>query len=147
MLEVPALAWQLPALFERSDFVSLGSNDLFQFFFASDRGNPRLARRYDVLSPPALNFLKGVMRQADEAGAQISLCGEMAGHPLEALAALGCGFRILSMPPASVGQIRTMIRSLDLAELEEFIDDLVVRPDHSVREVLRGYAIDHGISI
>lgn len=147
MLEVPALVWQLPALFARSDFVSVGSNDLFQFFFASDRGNPRLARRYDVLSPPALNFMRSLMQQAHEAEAQVSLCGEMAGHPLEALAAVGCGFRILSMPPAAVGQIRTMIRSLDLCELENFVDELIQRPDHSVRELLRGYAIDHGISI
>ena len=147
MLEVPALVWQLPALFGRVDFVSVGSNDLFQFLFASDRGNPRLARRYDVLSPPALNFLRNLSVQADAAGVPLSLCGEMAGHPLDALALVGCGFRILSMPPAGIGPVKTTIRGLDLVPLAGFVERLSQLPSRSVREQLRTYALDHGIPI
>ena len=147
MLEVPALVWQLPALFERADFVSVGSNDLFQFLFASDRGNPHVARRYDVLSPPALNFLRTLAAQAEEHRVPLSVCGEMAGHPLEAMALVGCGFRILSMSPGGIGPVKTMIRSLERAPLEHYIAHLIERPDRSVREQLRSYAIDHGVAI
>jgi phosphotransferase system enzyme I (PtsP) len=147
MLEVPALVWQLPALFERADFVSVGSNDLFQFLFASDRGNPRLARRYDLLSPPALTFLQAISRQAEEHGVPLSICGEMAGHPLDAMALIGCGFRILSMAPGSVGPVKTMIRSLDLEPIRAYVQRLMERPDRSVRQQLRAYALDHGVAI
>ena len=147
MFEVPALAWQLPLLFARCDFVSVGSNDLFQFLFASDRGNPRLSRRYDVLSPPVLRFLSTLVEHAEGAGMPLSICGEMAGHPLEALALLGCGFRCLSMSPPSVGPIRNMVRSVEAQGLRRYIAQLVEQPDHSVRERLRAYALDHQISI
>ena len=99
MLEVPALAWQISALSRCADFMSVGSNDLFQFLFASDRGNPQISRRYDVLSPPVLKFFKEIAEQAGQAGLPLSICGEMAGHPLEAMALIGCGFRSLSMAP------------------------------------------------
>lgn len=147
MLEVPALVWQLPALFKRVDFISVGSNDLFQFLFATDRGNPRLARRYDVLSPPSLAFLRALARSATEADVPCSLCGEMAGHPLEAMALVGCGFRILSMPASAVGPVRTTIRSLELAPLERLLDHVMEQPSRSVREQLRAYARDRGVAL
>lgn len=147
MLEVPALLWQLPALFPLVDFVSIGSNDLFQFLFAIDRGNPRLARRYDVLSPSLLSLLRSLAEQAGEHRVPLSLCGEMAGHPLEALALLGCGIKILSMPPGNLGGIRLMVRSLELAPLREYITYLSRLPNRSVRGHLRAYAGDHGIAI
>src|SRR3546814_3693642 len=86
MLEVPARALQLPQLLPHCDFLSLGTNDLVQFLFAADRGNPRLARRYDVLSPAVLTFIHQIARQAAEHGVPLTACGEMAGHPLEAMA-------------------------------------------------------------
>src|SRR5699024_2700298 len=89
--------------------------------FAIDRGNPRLARRYDVLSPSLLNLLRFISEQARHHGVPLSLCGEMAGHPLEALALLGCGIRILSMPPANIGAIRLLVRSLELAPLQDYV--------------------------
>ncbi len=147
MLEVPALAWQLPVLFDLVDFVSVGSNDLFQFLFASDRGNPRLARRYDILSPPALSFLLSLTRQADAAGVRLSLCGEAAGHPLEAMALVGAGFRILSMPPSGIGPVKLMLRSLELAPLRAYLEHLTRLPHASVRGLLRGYARDRGVVI
>ncbi len=147
MLEVPALAWQLPALLERCHFISIGSNDLFQFLFACDRGNPRVARRYDNLSPAVLSFLRSVVAQADAAGCTLSLCGEMAGSPLEAMALVGCGLRKLSMPPPAVGPVKTMLRSLYAEPLRDLVSQLAELPDHSVREQLRAYAIDHEIAI
>src|SRR5581483_10470995 len=85
MLEVPSLLWQLPALLERIDFLSIGTNDLAQFLFACDRGNPRLADRYDLLSAPVIALLREVVGQCAAAGVPLSMCGEMAGNPLDAM--------------------------------------------------------------
>lgn len=147
MLEVPALIFQLPALLDRVDFVSVGSNDFFQFLFASDRGNPRLAERYDVLSPAALRCLDQVVRACGAADVPVSVCGEMAGRPLEAMALLGVGFRRISMPPTALGEIKSMVRSLDLGAAQTYVRTLLDLPDHSVRTKLRTFALDHGVSI
>ena len=147
MLEVPALAFQLKSLLQRVDFVSVGSNDLFQFLFASDRGSPKLADRYDSLSPAALAFLRHVVTQCDEAGKPISLCGEIAGRPLEAMALLGLGFRSLSMAPSSLGPVKAMVRSLTVGELAGYLKDLGTGHEHSLRENLREFALDHGVMI
>jgi phosphotransferase system enzyme I (PtsP) len=147
MLEVPALALQLPQLLPRCDFVSLGTNDLVQFLFAADRGNPRLARRYDVLSPAVLTFIRDIARQAAAQGKPLTACGEMAGHPVEAMALIGCGVRRLSMAPQAVDQVKTMVRSLEAAPLERRINQLLTLPDHSIREQLRSFATDRDITI
>ena len=91
MVEVPSLYWQLKALLARVDFVSIGSNDLFQFLFACDRGNPALIDRYDVLSPAALSFLHELVQRCRAAGVRLAVCGEMASRPLEAMALIGLG--------------------------------------------------------
>ena len=147
MLEVPALLWQLPALFARCDFVSIGSNDLLQFLFASDRGNSSLAQRYDFLSPAVLNLFRSLATEAKAAGCSLSICGESAGEPLEAMALIGCGFRQLSMTPARVPVVRSMVRSLEAAPLEKLIDRLISRPDRSLRAPLSDYARDNGVDI
>ena len=147
MLEVPALAWQLPALLPLVDFVSVGSNDLVQFLFAADRGNPRLTGRYDVLSPSVLGFLCRIVQQCDAKGVPVALCGEMAGRPLEAMALIGIGFRRISMPAASIGPVKEMLRSLDVATLEAYMDGLLDLPDHSLRGRLERFAIEQGVSI
>ena len=147
MLEVPALAFQFDALLERVDFISVGSNDLFQFLFASDRGSPRIADRYDALSPPGLSFLGGLAARCDDAETPISLCGEMAGRPLDAMALIGVGFRSLSMAPSSIGPVKTMIRSLNYGDISRYIQTLQSMPVHSLREKLREFAIDHGVMI
>jgi len=147
MLEVPALAYQMPALLQRVDFLSVGSNDLFQFLFASDRGSPRIADRYDPLSPAALNFLGSLVEQCDAAQTPISLCGEMAGRPLDAMALVGLGFRTLSMAPSSIGPVKTMIRSLSAGDLKRYLDSLQDVAEHSLREKLREFAVDHGVMI
>ena len=145
MLEVPGLMWQLPPLLSRIDFLSVGSNDLFQFLFASDRGNPRVADRYDVLSPGLLSLLRHLVEACDTAGVPLSLCGEMAGKPVEAMTLIGLGFRTISMPPARVGAVRAMVRSLNAGELASYIGSLLDLPDHSLRRRLVAYARDHGV--
>lgn len=147
MLEVPALAYQMPALLKRADFISIGSNDLFQFLFASDRGSPIIADRYDPLSPAGLNFLKSIVEQCDAAQTPLSLCGEMAGRPLDAMALIGLGFRALSMAPSSIGPVKTMVRSLSVGDLKRYLDSLQDVSEHSLREKLREFALDHGVMI
>ncbi|GGO08763.1 phosphoenolpyruvate--protein phosphotransferase [Iodidimonas muriae] len=147
MLEVPSLAWQLDPLLKLVDFVSIGTNDLMQFFFASDRSNPRLTDRYDLLSPPALSFIRMVVKACDRAGVPVTLCGEMAGRPLEAMALIGLGLRRLSISPMTVGPVRRMIRSLNVKQLEDYILDMIDLEDHSLRVKLRDYARDHLIEL
>lgn len=147
MLEVPALMFQLKPLLARVDFLSVGSNDLLQFLFACDRGSPRLADRYDVLSPAVLNLLRGLVREAGAAGVPVTLCGEMAGRPLEAMVLLGLGFRSLSMTATSLGPVKMMARSLEVAPLARYLDRLVELPDRSLRERLRAFARDRGVAV
>jgi phosphotransferase system enzyme I (PtsP) len=145
MLEVPSLLWQLPALLERIDFLSIGTNDLAQFLFACDRGNPRLADRYDLLSAPMIALLRDVVGKCAAAGVPLSMCGEMAGNPVEAMMLIGLGFRTLSMTATAIGPVKTMIRSLDADSLAGYIDEIGERPDHSLRHRLDAYARDHAV--
>ena len=147
MLEVPSLAWQLPALLPLVDFVSIGSNDLMQFLFASDRGNPRLANRYDELSPSALSLVRDIVQRCDAAKVPVSLCGEAAGRPVDAMALLGLGLRSISMGAASVGAVKMMVRSLDLPSLRTFMEDFYDSPEHSLRNALKKFAEDHNVAI
>ena len=147
MFEVPALAWQLEALLARVDFLSVGSNDLMQFLFASDRNDARLINRYDTLAPALLTLLRTLVARADAAGVEISLCGEMAGRPLEAMALVGLGFRRLSMMPSAVGPVKAMVRSLDVGGLTAYLESLHALPDHSLRGRLLSYAKDHGVFV
>ena len=147
MLEVPSLAWQLGALLPMVDFVSIGSNDLMQFLFASDRGNPRLANRYDELSPAALSIVRDIVRRCDMAGVPVSLCGEAAGRPVDAMALIGLGLRSISMGAASIGAVKMMVRSLDLPALQAFMEDFYDSPEHSLRQALTKFAEDHRIAI
>ncbi len=145
MLEVPALLWQLDKLLPSIDFLSIGSNDLFQFVFAADRGNPSLTRRFDSLSPPMLRLLSDLTAQANAANVPVTLCGEMAGHPLEALALIGCGIRRLSMSAGSIAPVKQTVRALNVAEVTDLVQHLAGLRTRSVRGVLRAYALDRGI--
>lgn len=147
MLEVPALAFQLPAILPLLDFVSIGSNDLMQFLFACDRGNPRLANRYDIISPAALSFLKMVVDGCNAHNVPVGLCGEAAGRPIEAMALIAVGFRAISMPASSIGPVKAMVRSLDCGLISDYVATLLKQPDHSLRGKLRNFALDHGIQI
>jgi len=147
MFEVPALAWQLDSLLPHVDFVSVGTNDLLQFLYAADRGNSRLAGRYDSLSPALLRLLHFVVGKARPAGVDMAVCGEMAGRPVEALALLAIGVRTLSMVPGSIGPVKAMVRSLDLNEATGFMNAALSQPDRPMRETLRLFAADHSIEI
>src|SRR6266481_1826969 len=124
MLEVPSLLWQLPALCERIDFLSVGTNDLLQFLFACDRGNPRLADRYDPLSAPMLALFREIISRSRAAGTSLSMCGDMAGNPLEAMVLIALGFRTLSMAATAIGSVKAMIRTLDAGAVADYLDEI-----------------------
>ena len=147
MLEVPSLAEVLDLLLPKVDFLSIGTNDLTQFLFAADRADPRLAERYDWLSPAILRFLRRVVKQAREAGVPIRVCGEMGGRPLEAMALIGIGIEQLSITPAAIGPIKAMIRSLDAARVRVKLEQLLEKPPASMRKTLSDWAKRHKVAI
>ncbi|HEX6740242.1 MAG TPA: phosphoenolpyruvate--protein phosphotransferase [Sphingomicrobium sp.] len=147
MLEVPSLAETLDQLLPRVDFISIGTNDLTQFLFAADRSEPRLAQRYDWLSPAILRFLKRVLDAARAAGVPARICGEMGGRPLEAMALIGIGAENFSITPAGVGPVKAMIRSLDSAAARNRLDQLLRKPPRDMRKALADWARRHSIVI
>ncbi|MEQ1653305.1 MAG: putative PEP-binding protein, partial [Hyphomicrobium sp.] len=147
IVEVPSLLWQLPALLPHVDFLCVGSNDLLQYMFAADRGNAAISVRYDSLSPAFLLMLRELVACCAIAQKPISVCGEMAGRPLEAMALLGLGVRALSFTPASFMQIKRMVRSLHVGTLREYLSSQLLRPDPSLRGKLRAFANDHGVDL
>ena len=149
MLEVPALLWQLDELMDEVDFVSVGSNDLFQFAMAVDRGNARVSDRFDVLGRPFLRILRDIVRAGERNKTPVTLCGEMASKPLSAMALLGIGFRSISMSPTSIGPVKAMLLGLDIGQLSEVLmaaldDDT---PGVSVRDLLLRHADEHNIPV
>jgi phosphotransferase system enzyme I (PtsP) len=147
MIEVPAILWQLDELLCRVDFISVGSNDLLQFIFAADRGNNRVSGRFDVLCPAALRVLRHIVVHADRHEVPVTLCGEMAGRPIEALALIGLGFRSISMAPACVGPIKSMILAVSAAEIERYVLDLVDHGREDIRQRLTDFARAHDIPL
>ncbi len=149
MLEVPALLFQLRDFLNLTDFVSVGSNDLAQFLFAADRGASELAGRYDFLSSPMLTLLEQVQREADAASVPLSLCGEAAGRPAEALALAAIGFRTLSMSAASLPSVRAALMQVDLARFRPVLGAMreAARSGESLREPIVTWAREHGIEM
>ena len=147
MLEVPALAEMLDVLLPRLDFLSVGTNDLTQFLFAADRANPKLAERYDWLSPSILRFLSRIVGPARAHGVDLAVCGEMGGRALEAMALIGIGIDRLSITPAAVGPIKAMIRSLDHAKLTQDVPAMLATPPRDLRATLAAWAADHQVEL
>jgi phosphotransferase system enzyme I (PtsP) len=149
MIEVPSLLFALDEILERVDFLSVGSNDLIQFLFAADRGNQRVAGRFDPLSPPALRALKLVADAGKRHRKPIALCGELASRPLEALALLALGYRTLSLSPAAIGPVKAMVLALDIGAAARLLLPLLEAKagDTSTREKLRAFAEQSGIPI
>ena len=147
MLEVPALAEALDILLPRVDFISIGTNDLTQFLFAADRADPRLAERYDWLSPAILRFLRRVVAACDEAGVPVRVCGEMGGRSLEAMALIGIGVRSLSITPAAVGPVKAMVRTLEAGAIHGRMEQLLARPPRDMRKALADWAKRHNVAI
>ncbi|MET0295075.1 MAG: phosphoenolpyruvate--protein phosphotransferase [Phenylobacterium sp.] len=140
MIEAPSLLWHLDALLPMTDFVSVGTNDLMQYLFAADRGNPQVADRYDFLSPPALRALKTIQQACADTGTSVSICGEMAGRPLEAFALVALGFERLSMPPAGVGPVKQMVLSCDREAARRGVSALLKSGAGSVRNEIETLA-------
>jgi phosphotransferase system enzyme I (PtsP) len=147
MLEVPSLAEVLDLLLPKIDFLSIGTNDLTQFLFAADRADPRLAERYDWLSPSILRFLGRVSREARDAGVPVRVCGEMGGRPLEAMALIGLGIEQFSITPAAIGPIKAMVRSLDAGRIRSRIEQLLNKPPANMRKALSDWARRHKVAI
>jgi phosphotransferase system enzyme I (PtsP) len=149
MLEVPALLFQLDQLLPRIDFASVGSNDLVQFLYAADRGNPRVADRFDALGPSALRALKLIADKAAEYGKPVTLCGELASKPLEALALAAIGYRKLSLSPASYGPVKAMLLELDLSAAAAVVAPLLNAgaDASSLRPQLKAFAEKAGLPL
>ncbi len=123
MLETPSLAFAPDCFFQLTDFISIGGNDLKQFFFAADRENERVRRRYDTLTVSFLSFIGQIVERCDRFGTALSYCGEDAGRPVEALAFAAMGLRTLSMRPAAIGPVKRLLRAVNLAEARAVIDE------------------------
>lgn len=139
MLETPSLAFAPPSFFAAADFISIGGNDLKQFFFAADRENDRVRRRYDTLDPAYLGLIRQIADHCGTADTPLSFCGEDAGRPLEAVAIAGLGLRILSMRPASIGPVKELLRSVDLDEVRAILNKGMAAGARSLRPALRSY--------
>ncbi|KGJ04669.1 phosphotransferase system, enzyme I, PtsP [Paracoccus halophilus] len=133
MLETPSLAFAPQKFFEMCDFISVGGNDLKQFFFAADRENERVRRRYDTLNTSFILLLDQIVRRCNQARVPVSFCGEDAGRPIEAVTFAALGFRRLSMRPASIGPVKHLIRRVDLGGLRQVIDEAVARGETNLR--------------
>ena len=149
MVEVPSLLYQLDELLARADFLSVGSNDLFQFLFAVDRGNPRVSARFDELSAPMLRALRDIAARGHAHGKPVTLCGELASRPVGALALIALGYRQLSLVPSAVGPIKAMALELDAGKARNLVDGLIERRDGagSIRDELNAFAQAEGIPV
>jgi phosphotransferase system enzyme I (PtsP) len=146
---VPSLLFQLDELMKAVDFVSVGSNDLFQFVMAVDRGNNQVSDRFDPLSVPFLRELKQIADAGNRNFTPVTLCGELAGKPISAMALIGLGFRSISMSPAAIGPVKAMLTELRVEELKRFFADNLSAPAHGMpmRALLQAFADDRGIPL
>ena len=147
MFEVPSLLYQLNEVMPRVDFVSVGSNDLLQYLFAADRNNERVSSRYDRLSIAALRALKSVADAALRHKTPISVCGEMAGSPIDAMALIGLGYRSLSMAPSNIGPVKSMVLGLDAVNISRHLAGLMESGEGSLRAPLKAYAAANGLEV
>ncbi len=147
MIEVPSLLWQLDEIAERADFLSVGSNDLFQFYYAVDRENTRLTDRFDPVSVPMLRALRTIVERAGAHDTPLTLCGELASHPLSAMALIGVGFRSISLAAAAMGPVKTMLLSVDAKHLQDWMGERLGRSGGNMRDDLLAYARDTGVEI
>ncbi len=149
MIEVPALLWQLDEIAERADFLSVGSNDLMQYLFAADRDNKRVSGRFDPLSAPMLRALRSIADAGRAHGKPVTLCGELGGEPLAALALIAIGYRGLSMAPSAIGPVKAMILAADANEAAAFVTTLLGEwnGEPNLREPLASFAASRGIPV
>ncbi|MEM1371272.1 MAG: putative PEP-binding protein, partial [Pseudomonadota bacterium] len=147
MVEVPNILFELEEFLPRTDFVSVGSNDLMQFLLAADRTNAKVGSRYDVLSTGPLRALAKLRQAADDHKVPITLCGEMAGSTLEALALIGIGYRSLSMNASSIGPVKAMVRSTNAADVTRAMQGWLKAGEQNLRDCLKAFARDNAIEV
>jgi len=149
MLETPALAWQINAVCDHADFVSVGANDLMQFFFAADRDNIRVADRYDPLHPAALSIMKFIADGCRRNNVPVSVCGEIAARPMEALCLVALGYETLSMPVTGIGPVKAALLHLDAEKLRSRLEENISIHSRlsSVRGILREFCLSEGIPV
>lgn len=149
MVEVPSLLYQLDELLDRVDFLSIGTNDLVQFFYAADRGNARVADRFDAISVPVLRALKLIVEKARAHDKPVTVCGELASRPIGALALVAIGYRALSLAPSAIGPVKAMLLGLDASKAAAFILPLIEQPAGAVpiRDQLQKFAVEQGLQI
>ena len=149
MLETPSLAWSINGICDHADFVSVGANDLLQFFFAADRDNVRVAERYDPLHPAALSMLSQIAQGCRRNNVPASVCGSLAGRPLEAVVLIALGFDTLSMPAIGIGPVKSAVLALNAEKLAKFIKPLISQDTRltSIRELVRKFCLDEGIPV
>ncbi|MCJ9706361.1 putative PEP-binding protein, partial [Bradyrhizobium sp. SHOUNA76] len=149
MVEVPALLYQLDELLRKVDFISVGSNDLFQFLFAVDRGNAKVSERFDTMSAPILRALREIALKSHAAKKSLSLCGEMASKPIGALALIALGYRSLSLSATALGPVKAMVIDLDAKKAEAMLGPLLDAPSGSVsiRQKLTEFAEAEGLAL
>jgi phosphotransferase system enzyme I (PtsP) len=149
MVEVPSLLYQLDELLERADFLSVGSNDLVQFLYAIDRGNPRVSERFDALSAPVLRALRDIADKGRAHHKPVTLCGEMASQPIGAIALAAIGYRAMSLTPSAVGPVKAALLDLDCRKAAEFLSPLIARSNgsKSIRAHLQEFAAEQGLQI
>jgi phosphotransferase system enzyme I (PtsP) len=149
MVEVPALLYQLEELLTRADFLSVGSNDLVQFFYAADRGNLRVAERFDPISAPVLRALRDIALKAKAHDKPVTICGELASQPIGALALAAVGYRSLSLTPSAIGPVKALLLDLDCAKAAALVGPLIDSPvgSVSIREKLKAFAAEEGLQI
>jgi phosphotransferase system enzyme I (PtsP) len=139
MLETPSLAFAPRKFFEEVGFISIGGNDLKQFFFAADRENERVRKRYDTLNVSFLSLIERIVERCNETDTPVSFCGEDAGRPIEALCFAAMGLRTLSMRPASIGPVKSLLRRANLDQVKAVIEEARARGDQSVRPAIMGW--------
>jgi len=142
MVEVPSLLWQIDEIAAAADFLSVGSNDLMQYLYAVDRDNRRVAGRFDPLSVGFLRALRSIADAGARHGTPVTLCGEIGGETLEAMALMAIGYRELSMSAASIGPVKAMTLTLNIGEAARDVEAMLVkgRADASLREALNRLA-------
>jgi phosphotransferase system enzyme I (PtsP) len=149
MVEVPSLLYQLDELLARVDFLSIGSNDLAQFFYAADRGNARVADRFDPISVPMLRALRDIAAKGRVFNKPVAVCGELASRPIGALALVAIGYRLLSLSPSAVGPVKAMLLDVDVGKVAALVEPLleIAAGSVSVRDRLKEFATAHGLQL
>lgn len=137
MIEVPSAVYQTYTIAKKVKFISVGSNDLTQYLLAVDRNNARVANLYDSFHPAVLQALVYIVREAHRAGAQVSICGEIAGDPLAVLLLLGIGFDALSVSASRLSRIKWVIRQFSFQRAQVLVEEVLQMEDASlIRERL-----------